>query len=153
MAFETRAWENSDLFDADAANDLESRISDGLTGGLVLGGDTNLYRSAANTLKTDDAFFAVDQVVASLGTNQVNVGAVGPGFLAGLTFGMSGDTNLYRSAADTLKTDDTFRSAAALGTAHVAAVTPTGGASGDIKIGNGKIWVNDAGTWKSVAVA
>lgn len=36
---------------------------------------------------------------------------------------------------------------------HVAAATPTGGASGDMKVGNGKIWVNDAGTWKSVAIA
>lgn len=36
---------------------------------------------------------------------------------------------------------------------HVAAATPTGGYSGEIAVGNGKIWVNDAGTWKSAAVA
>lgn len=44
-------------------------------------------------------------------------------------------------------------STVALRTKHEGAATPTGGASGDIRIGNGKIWVNDAGTWKSVAVA
>lgn len=36
---------------------------------------------------------------------------------------------------------------------HAAAATPTGGQSGEIRIANGKIWINDAGTWKSVAVA
>lgn len=38
-------------------------------------------------------------------------------------------------------------------TQHVASATPKGGVSGDIKIGSGKIWVNDAGTWKSVAIS
>lgn len=36
---------------------------------------------------------------------------------------------------------------------HVAGATPTGGVSGDIKVGNGKVWVNDAGAWKSVAIS
>jgi hypothetical protein len=40
-----------------------------------------------------------------------------------------------------------------LQTQHLGASTPVGGASGDIKVANGKIWVNDAGTWKSVAIA
>lgn len=40
-----------------------------------------------------------------------------------------------------------------VGHQHVAAATPTGGVSGDVKIGNGKIWVNDSGTWKSATIA
>lgn len=36
---------------------------------------------------------------------------------------------------------------------HVASATPSGGRSGDIKVGTNKIWVNDAGTWKSATVA
>lgn len=36
---------------------------------------------------------------------------------------------------------------------HVAGATPTGGESGDLLIGTGKIWVNDGGTWKSAALA
>jgi hypothetical protein len=35
---------------------------------------------------------------------------------------------------------------------HMAAATPTGGSSGEVRVGNGKIWVNDAGTWKSATV-
>lgn len=40
-----------------------------------------------------------------------------------------------------------------VGTTHEAAGTPSGGYSGEIRLATGKIWVNDAGTWKSVAVA
>jgi len=36
---------------------------------------------------------------------------------------------------------------------HAGASTPSGGQSGEVRVGTGKIWVNDAGTWKSVAVA
>lgn len=36
---------------------------------------------------------------------------------------------------------------------HVGSATPTGGTSGDVKVGTGKLWANDAGTWKSVAIA
>lgn len=50
--------------------------------------DTNLYRSAANVLKTDDTFA---------------IGAAGT-----LLLGSSGDVNLYRSGADALATDDSF---------------------------------------------
>lgn len=44
------------------------------------------------------------------------------------------------------------RSSVGIGTAHVGAVVPEGGESGDVKVGTGKIWVNDGGIWKSVAV-
>lgn len=63
------------------------------------------------------------------------------------------DVLLARQSADVWgSTVDTIVGKS-LRTEHVAAATPTGGASGDIKVGNSKIWVNDAGTWKSVAVA
>ncbi|MFZ5437698.1 MAG: site-specific integrase, partial [Patescibacteria group bacterium] len=54
-------------------------------GGIDFGGDTNIYRSAANTLVTDDDFNV-------LGGN--------------LGIGASGE--IYLSAVDTLRTDDTF---------------------------------------------
>lgn len=57
------------------------------------------------------------------------------------------------SYMDTIVASGEVWAAAGLRTNHVAAATPTGGVTGDIKIGNGKIWVNDAGTWKSVAIA
>ncbi len=138
------------------------------SGGLTFGSDTNLYRSAADTLKTDDAFSAAAitstgsitannqlsvangagisrylQITGTVGSNtellvtgasaksvpsvifkagvgqttdllqlQNNAGTILTAFQADgkLVFGPSGaqDTNLYRSAADTLKTDDSL---------------------------------------------
>lgn len=75
--------------------------------GLLLGnpGDTNLYRQAADILKTDDALQVTLDLTARLGVaTQVLVGAVAGN--AGLAFGSAGDVNLYRFDANTLKTDD-----------------------------------------------
>jgi len=35
---------------------------------------------------------------------------------------------------------------------HVAAATPSGGYSGEIRVGTGKFWVNDGGTWRSLGI-
>ena len=73
--------------------------------------DTNLYRSAANSLKTDDSFtvqsdFSVNGTTVNFSGGSVNIGA---------------DVNIYRSAANTLKTDDSFV-AANVSAGSVAAV-------------------------------
>lgn len=91
--------------------------------GMTIGGDTNLYRSAADTLKTDDslivdgASFTVNSTTITLGdaaTDTVTINA-GPINLTNATaaadalvFGSTNTANLYRSANDTLKTDDSF---------------------------------------------
>ena len=68
--------------------------------------DTNLYRSAAGVLKTDGAFQAVSTVYAQTGTaNQVILGYNGSYLSPGIAFGSATDTNLYRAAANMLKTD------------------------------------------------
>jgi hypothetical protein len=112
--------------------------------------DTNLYRSTANTLKTDDNFIADgtvrgNQLLASntngltlyddvadgylsYGYNSGRSNTAGHRFYNGittetarisstgvLTFGADLDTNLYRSAANTLKTDDSFLAAGDMG--------------------------------------
>jgi hypothetical protein len=100
---------------------LTARIGDAYEVGLGWGGlpgpgiyfgnavDTNLYRSAAGVLGTDHSFRAGDDVMANVGkAGQVAVGHTGSGYAAYITFGQFYDTNLYRSAADTLKTDDNF---------------------------------------------
>ena len=79
------------------------------TNGIIFGlsEDTNLYRSAANVLRTDDAFL----VGATLAvTNRILVSAGQDDTTAtnGIIFGLSEDTNLYRSAANVLRTDDAF---------------------------------------------
>lgn len=97
------------------------------TGTVLFGADVNLYRSAANVLKTDDAFAVVGELQpanlvratrATATDSQFETRVVadtnarwfiradgqmwwGPGNAAG-------DTNLYRSAANTLSTDDVF---------------------------------------------
>lgn len=128
-------------------------VPTGSTGGVVFGADVNLYRSAANILKTDDQLQA-SVAYFSPGANQTGIGNVGPSGNAGVNFGIAADTNLYRSAADTLKTDDTLIVGTA-GTAAGSAVTidgtqtltnktltspaistPTGLVKGDIGLGN-----------------
>jgi len=95
---------------------------------IVWAGDTNLYRSAANTLKTDDALIVVGDVTAAKGRFgggsgdavfigddgklvDVNIAdAVGiqgqqNAANAVLVFGSAKDTNLYRNGVGQLKTD------------------------------------------------
>ena len=88
---------------------------------LQLGGDANLYRSTADTLKTDDSFivdganFTVNSATITLGdaaTDTITINA-GPVNLPNATSAadaltLGTDTVLYRSAADTLKTDVRF---------------------------------------------
>ena len=71
---------------------------------LEWGGDTNLYRNAANVLKTDDALVVAGELDA-LG-DLIVTGAERIDGAGGLIFGSGADTNLYRGAANTLKTDD-----------------------------------------------
>jgi hypothetical protein len=110
--------------------DTQSRLITQADGTLVWGsgaatGDTNLYRSAADTLKTDDALVVNGELrpgnlirssranaTDSLIEGRVNGDSSARWFVdeSGSTWWGSGsavqDTNLYRSAANTLKTDD-----------------------------------------------
>jgi hypothetical protein len=72
--------------------------------------DTNIYRSGANILSTDDTFTAGGGVIGNFGVaNQTSVGYTASGVSgAGMTFGSAGDTNIYRNGSDSLKTDDAF---------------------------------------------
>lgn len=69
--------------------------------------DTNLYRAAAANLKTDGRLDVAGDIYAQANlANYVGLGSIGPGGQPALRFGA--DTNLYRAAADTLRTDDNF---------------------------------------------
>lgn len=112
-------------------------------GGINFGGDTNLYRSAANTLATDDNFVvdtgtisAVNATVfddasvqdnTTLGNNASDTTTINAGSVDllnattpsnALTLG--GDTNLYRSAANVLSSDDTIKAPVSELTSHLA---------------------------------
>jgi hypothetical protein len=100
-------------------------------GGIAFGTDTNLYRSAADVLKTDDALVVGGSVTCLSSVvwydsvtlrNKADSGTVafytrnvaGSEVVADLfnlgTLQWGGDTNLYRSAASLLMTDDDFKS-------------------------------------------
>ena len=69
--------------------------------------DTNLYRLAADTLFTDDTFFTSAGLIVGGGTTPYfAVGATGAISMGDGT--LARDTNLYRSAANVLATDDSF---------------------------------------------
>jgi len=84
--------------------------------------DTNLYRSTTSTLKTDDNFIVDLNLNVNGNTTLGNINTdttiirgttkiADSSSARGILFGSgdaSYDTNLYRSAADTLKTDDNF---------------------------------------------
>lgn len=72
----------------------------GSTGGLVIGGDTNLYRSAADTLRTDDSL--VVNVDLTVGGN-ASIGAVGS------SVGFYGAAPVVRSSAYTVTNVTTDR--------------------------------------------
>lgn len=102
--------------------------------------DTNLYRSAANTLKTDDSFVAA-------GT----LSALGSFVGSGLLLGPSGQVNLFRNAANRLETNSGVEVGGALytqsldtsGNITMSGGTLIGGAYGSA--GNNAYWVGAAG--------
>jgi len=86
--------------------------------GIVVGGDANLYRSAADFLKTDDSLETAGEV-RSYGNPALRVMQAGDTYgrlkidnNGNIYWGPGGgsdvDTSLYRSAANQLKTDDTL---------------------------------------------
>lgn len=131
--------------------------------GIGFGTDTNLYRWSANNLRTDDYFYALG--FGSIGTANGNT-AYGS-FISGdtsnrfnitvggtMTWGSgaaAADTNLYRSAADTLRTDDAFDFATYLtvrGSTGNGMVRPAVGSTrvvGEISGANSTTLANDDG--------
>jgi hypothetical protein len=78
--------------------------------------DTNLYRPAEGVLQTDGIFVADGNIYSNgyitggddITDGEVRIGSIGPSGLSAVLFGTAGDTNLYRSASNTLRTDDAF---------------------------------------------
>jgi hypothetical protein len=123
----------------DTADSQWKNLSELQVDAVQFGADTNLYRVAANELKTDDNLTVAGQ----------NVWVAHNG--GQLLLGAASDVNLYRSTANVLKTDDLLdASTAGLRTKHEGASTPSGGNSGEVRVGNSKLWAQDAGTWKSL---
>lgn len=84
-------------------------------GGIYFGTDVSLYRVAASQLQVGGSLSVSSTITSSGnigaqvgGVGDVRIGAYGPGGEAAVRFGSAGDTNLYRSASNTLKTDDSL---------------------------------------------
>jgi len=172
----TGAAAGTDMATFKVTGDTQQRLivdADGtlLWGSGALAGDTNLYRSAANVLKTDDkfvvanAYIHIDDVAATLYLGaDVNLCRAAANVLGTpdslaidgiLTIG--GDTDLYRSAADVLKTDDSLTAAGNLvvsgsGTAgsSITSAGATLGISGD---SGSTLYYNGLGFWVGGASA
>ncbi len=87
-------------------NNLISLPTQGPSGGLLIGGDTNLYRSSANYLVTDDSFGCLQLYVGDVSYN-VKIANSAPYIYFG-DRSSAWDTNLYRGDANVLTTDDSF---------------------------------------------
>lgn len=151
-----------------------SLATTGNTGGLLIGGDANLYRSAADVLSTDDSLVVgVNLTVSSLTTTRVPfastsgllvdsaafVYTTGTGQLALSTTGsgagllLGGDAQLYRSAADILRTPDSFTVDQNLTVSGSASIGASGGTVGTVSLVGSSSGVVDvkvlaaAGTW------
>ena len=98
------------IITADGGRDTLALTSTGTDTGITLGGDSEIYRSGANIISTNSALSSSSYTVSyNASGNQVAMGRTAGGVPgAGITFGSAQDTNIYRSAADTLKTDDAF---------------------------------------------
>jgi len=94
---------------------------------------------------------------SSNGTHHRVVGNTISGFTNGVQFGATTSNNISAlndtSGCTNAWLDTSGNNTLGLQARHVAGATPTGGQSGDIVVGTGKLWANDAGTWKSVAIA
>lgn len=91
--------------------------STGSNTGLTIGNDIELYRSSAGILNLTGAYAASSYITAYNATSsQVAMGRTASGVPgAGITFGSTQDTNIYRSAADVLSTDDSLTIAGSVG--------------------------------------
>jgi Repeat of unknown function (DUF5907) len=127
--------------------------------GIYFGTDVNLYRSGTDTLRTDDILFSAQHVVANVSTNnQVAIGRIATGVTGpGITFGDTGDTNMYRSAANELKTDDAFvigSNRLNIATAKTPSSATDIGTTGDIAWDASYVYVCVAtNTWKRTALS
>jgi hypothetical protein len=73
--------------------------------GLTIGADTNLYRAGTNTLKTDDVFWAVDDIYSQgiihsghNTSNAVHIGSNGAGSGPAIALGDSAHVSIRRGA-------------------------------------------------------
>nr|WP_228506667.1 right-handed parallel beta-helix repeat-containing protein [Plantibacter sp. VKM Ac-2880] len=71
------------------------------------------------------------------------------------TFGSTGRSVVYGNRWEVTNTAhaNAQPNTSYLSTRHMGLARPYGGASGDLLVGNGRLWVNDQGTWRSATLS
>ncbi|SMQ59704.1 Right handed beta helix region [Plantibacter sp. VKM Ac-1784] len=103
----------------------------------------------------------VDKVRVAVAVNQCKEGVTVTGNVArdvefGLdTFGSTGRSLVHGNLWGSANTPHTNAqpNTSYLSTRHMGLARPLGGQSGDILVGNGRLWVNDQGTWRSTTLS
>ncbi len=157
LGFTTTRSSGSTAYLATVTGDTQNRFRVDTTGKIEWSSgtnvtDTNLYRGGADQLFSDDRIWSqrqtnVDNAFSArvTGDGQPRYNVVVSGKIEWGDGTNAADTNLYRSAADTLKTDDNFNAAVSLTTPIVAGngtslkLRPEGATDddGELRISNG----------------
>jgi hypothetical protein len=131
--------ETADRLVLTGAGQLQLPVS-GSTGGIVVGGDCELFRTSAGIWRTNDEFDIVRGSAGTVafvatvsGSSPANFVIYADGKMEWGDFNTVRDVNLYRSAADVLKTDDSLVVGGSLTTTPtVQTITTSGPVTGDI---------------------
>ena len=131
----------------------------------------NFISHADKAIRYNGAFIGTGALIAANIFSEITTAVVdmatGPPVVAGFVYlgnyfhgtigarilGAPSSDSIYSEGSNVTKVVGVLRATLGLGTVHEGANTPTGGVSGDIRAGTGKIWLNDGGTWKSATVA
>jgi hypothetical protein len=102
----------------------------------------------SGSLRLDTDVNAVGRVFSKFGlASQVAVGDLGPAAQAGIAFGSALDTDLYRSAAATLKTDGAFIVVGALTAGSIGPLSALAGYPADATK-----YLRGDGTWATITI-
>lgn len=115
--------DGTDLLTLGNAGQLALPIQ-GSSGGILLGGDVNLYRESNDILRTDD-YVTIGGSLTVVGGDSLALRVYNQGYGLALSGGSPGayDTNLYASAANVLQTDDSLTVAGSIQVGSTAQIS------------------------------
>lgn len=114
---------------------------EGAGGVHVSGNRVAAFKVGISVVNTTAGMTVVGNTVADCATGLDTYGSSGRSRVEANRFAVSGTVHVNAQPATSFLT-----------TRHMGTARPAGGGSGDILVGNGVLWVNDQGTWRSVKV-
>ncbi|WP_285038774.1 right-handed parallel beta-helix repeat-containing protein [Plantibacter sp. lyk4-40-MEA-4] len=107
----------------------------------VTGNRVEGFRVALAVTNSSAGVTIAGNTVQACATGIDTFGSSGPSVIASNRLQVSGTRHINAQPATSYVT-----------TRHMGTARPAGGVSGDLLVGNGLLWVNDQGTWRSVKV-